>query len=63
MEETRKAVIRLIEAILRKNTEQDGNWGWPSFHQELRDILSSLHDEPASRNGQDGLELMSDDQP
>lgn len=36
------ALCRLIGALLRQGTEQDGNWGWPTFSQEIRDILHSL---------------------
>ena len=29
-------LYRLIDALLRKDTEQDGNWGHMTFHEELR---------------------------
>lgn len=38
----REALYRLIDALLRLDSEQDGNWGWPSFDQELHDIRAAL---------------------
>ena len=40
MEERLKALeeafVQLLDAIRRAETEQDGNWGWPSFSDELK---------------------------
>ena len=38
----REALLILIDALLRKDTEQDGNWGWPSFTAELRYLQERL---------------------
>lgn len=35
---TKEALLRLIDALRRKDTEQDGNWGYPSFYEELDEI-------------------------
>lgn len=35
-------MAKLIGALLRKDTEQNGNWGYPTFHQELTEMLESL---------------------
>lgn len=35
-------MAKLIDALLRKDSELDGNWGRPSFHQELREMHASL---------------------
>lgn len=39
----REAILVLISALLRKDTEQDGNWGYPSFYKELRELMSTLN--------------------
>lgn len=35
-------LLRLVDALLRHDTEQDGNWGWPSTRQELTSIRYAL---------------------
>ena len=35
-------LAKLVDALLRKGTAQDGNWGWPAFHDELREMQASL---------------------
>ena len=35
-------LIALIEAIQRKGTERDGNWGYPAFHEQLDMLLNAL---------------------
>lgn len=37
-------LAKLIDALLRKDTEKDGNWGYPSFEKELREMRQSLED-------------------
>lgn len=37
-----KALDDLCSALQRRGTEQDGNWGWPAFHEELTQIRLSL---------------------
>lgn len=37
-----RLVLKLAEALERKDTEQDGNWGWPTFFQELHDVKKTL---------------------
>ena len=36
------ALVRLCDALLRQGTEQDGNWGWPTFHKEVKEIKTAL---------------------
>gem|GEM_PF-3068160 len=36
---------KLCDALFRRGTEQDGNWGWPKFTdevQEIRDQISNI---------------------
>ncbi len=40
--EVAKLLAEFIDATLRRNTERDGNWGYPSFHDETRDISARL---------------------
>lgn len=40
-----QALLKLIDAIRRRGTEQDGNWGWPTFTEELKDIENILKGE------------------
>lgn len=40
------AILRLIDALRRKDSEQDGNWGFPSFYEELTQIENELRDRP-----------------
>jgi hypothetical protein len=37
-----KIILALLGALLRKNTEQDGNWGWPSFRSEIKRLEEEL---------------------
>jgi hypothetical protein len=46
-DELRLVIMRLIDAILRKGTDQDGNWGHMSVREELRLLIAEL----ASRDG------------
>lgn len=41
-------LVRLVDALLRKDTAQDGNWGWPSFHEELVAIRATLSTDDVS---------------
>lgn len=36
----------LMDAMDRKDTERDGNWGYPSFREELRGLRFWLADVP-----------------
>lgn len=40
-------MAKLIDALLRKGTEQDGNWGYPSFRAELEEMRKSLDETDA----------------
>jgi hypothetical protein len=40
--QVKAALVRLCDALLRQGTEQDGNWGWPTFHKEIEEIKASL---------------------
>lgn len=42
-------VAKLVEALERKGTEQDGNWGYPMFKEELAEIKAELQKTPAVR--------------
>lgn len=35
-------LLRLVQALRRKDTAQDGNFGWPSFQDALADIEKNL---------------------
>lgn len=35
-------IAKLVDALLRRGTERDGAWGWPSFEDELREMQRSL---------------------
>jgi hypothetical protein len=37
-----KAVLALIDALQRKDTEQDGNYGHLSFYAELKQLSAAL---------------------
>lgn len=39
---TRDTVHRLLDALLRKDTDQDGNWGYMDFKTEVRDMLNCM---------------------
>lgn len=43
-----RLVLKLASALRRKDSEQDGNWGWPSFNQEMAEILTELAPEQES---------------
>lgn len=38
----REQVAKLCDALLRKDSEQDGNWGHPSFYDEVRAIRAEI---------------------
>ena len=38
----KEAVLKLVEALLRKGTELDGNWGNPTFRGTLLEIKEGL---------------------
>ena len=38
----REALLELIDALLRKDTEQDGNWGYLPFRSEFRLLAERL---------------------
>lgn len=35
-------LLILCSALLRKGTDQDGNYGWPSFRQEVESLVANL---------------------
>ena len=35
-------MMKLVDALLRKGTYQGGDWGYPSFRDELREMHASL---------------------
>jgi hypothetical protein len=35
-------LCKLIDALRRQGTYQDGNWGYPSFQAELEEMQKSL---------------------
>ena len=39
-----QVVAILMDALDRQDTEKDGNWGYPSFRAELRDLRFALAD-------------------
>jgi hypothetical protein len=38
-----KMLDKLCFALQRKETEQSGNWGWPSFYEELIEIREKMN--------------------
>lgn len=42
IERLENLVAKLASALYRQNSEQDGNWGWPSFHDEMKAIQAEL---------------------
>jgi hypothetical protein len=42
LERLEGVVIKLCDALQRKGTERDGNWGYPRFEQELVEIKTDL---------------------
>lgn len=40
-----RLLFKLTDALIRKSTELDGNWGNPTFHSELSDIKKNLKGE------------------
>lgn len=40
-------MAKLIDALLRKGSEHDGNWGFPDFYDELRQMRESLSETDA----------------
>ena len=45
MTKEQEVLKRLIGALLRKDTEQDGSWGYMSFYDELRELEKLLGEE------------------
>lgn len=39
IERLEKTVEQLLDALMRKDTEQDGNWGYKAFAQEVKELL------------------------
>jgi hypothetical protein len=37
-----RIAARLLDALWRKGTEQDGNWGYQNFREEVADLLAEL---------------------
>jgi hypothetical protein len=37
-------VAKLASALYRQHSQQNGNWGWPSFQTEMVDIQELLKD-------------------
>lgn len=35
-------LARVISALIRKDTDQDGDWGWQSFREELKEIRREI---------------------
>ena len=46
-DDLRDILIELIDALLRKGTDQDGNWGFPPVREQLRRMLDKLSALPA----------------
>lgn len=43
-------MAKLLHALKRKGTNQDGNWGFPSFGDEIEDMLKSIYETDAVKN-------------
>lgn len=39
-------LAKLLDALRRRGTAQDGNWGFPSFHEEIEEMHKSILDTP-----------------
>ena len=46
-----RTVVVLLDALDRKDTERDGNWGYPTFRAELRELRFSISDVPRRLDG------------
>ena len=42
IERLERVVAALLDALRRQGSIQDGQWGWPSFHEEVVDLLGQL---------------------
>ena len=42
IERLERLVCKLADALLRRNSDQDGNYGFPSCNSEMREILGEL---------------------
>lgn len=40
--EDRNMLIKLADALRRRGTEQDGNWGHPAFNSEVMEVIKTL---------------------
>ena len=38
----REILIKLLDALERKDTERDGNWGYKPFHVEILELKARL---------------------
>jgi hypothetical protein len=43
IERLEKLVAKMASALWRMDSEQSGNWGWPSFHKEMGEIQRDLY--------------------
>ena len=37
-----RLVAELADALLRKDSDQDGDWGWEKFHDRIRKVAEEL---------------------
>ena len=42
IDELKEVLLELIDALEKRDTEQDGNWGHKSFHQRLAELKAKL---------------------
>lgn len=40
-------LAKLLSALERKDTEKDGNWGYPSFKDEISEMTKAIYEQPA----------------
>ena len=45
LERLEQSVIRIADALVRKSSEQDGNWGHMPFALEMGEIIADLKGE------------------
>jgi hypothetical protein len=50
IERLERLMYKLVWAFARQGTEQDGGWGYPSFGEELFEIITQLEQQKSSRD-------------
>lgn len=51
-------MAKLLYALKRRGTMQDGNWGYPSFSDEIEEMLKSLENTQAVKNAEHVIRIL-----